>query len=239
MTARVQDGDPGIDLPLVIDGVVLSFMPKNLAITPDPVSDYLDMMDGGAQEWQRRPFFDGIANHSERYTFAVPYDSVKGDNRVKIELIRARGGTHRLTLWRKTPVIYTCLPGLQRYYFPRFRKCAAHIYAGLLVGSVVVSTEVFPTTAELLRDGVATPLNVTYGEGPALADPGPGAIVIAREPDTDGETADYTAFLVGTPLLAGDVITLWSCFSHDVSMRSPSLQLVGLQEHHAYTFVEV
>lgn len=236
MPALIQKGDAGLDRAVLIDGVSLSVLPREMNASPEPVSDYQNMLDGGAREWQRRPHFDGVADHADRYTFSFPYDSIRGDDRVTMERMRVRGGIHRLTLWRMVPVIWTCRAGLKRYYFPRFRKCAAHLYAGVtLPGSIIVGTVTFPTEASLNGDALA----VSYAEGPALADPGVGGIVIARQPDVDGEALDYTAVLLGDDVAEGDVIELWTCFTFEVSLYSPTFRLSGLVESHSYTFVEI
>jgi hypothetical protein len=233
----VLKGDPGIDRPIVIDGEVLSIMPREMTATPEPLSGFLPMLDGGEREFQMRPHFDGIANHADRYTFSIPYDRLRDDNRVRMERIRVRGGTHRVVLWRMVPVIYTVpLAGLKRYYFPRFRKCAAHVYDGLDIGNgYFVSTDLFPTFITL--NGAE--LVVTYAGGPTLADPGAGAAVIAREPDVTGAATDYTAFMLGDAPDMGDEIEVWSCFAFDCSLRRSDVRMVGPTESHAYTFVEV
>jgi hypothetical protein len=229
----VTKGDPGIDRPLVIDGIVLSVMPREAV--PRPLSRFLDMADGGAREFQIRPHFDGIARHADRYTFTIPYEWLSGENREKMELIRVSGGAHRLTAWRMVPVRFTCKAGVQRYYLPRFRKCAAHLYSGLQNGAYTVDTELFPTLATLNDVELA----VTYAEGPTLADPGAGGLVIARQPDSAGSAKEYTALRLGDVVVTGDDLILWSCFAHECSMLEPSIRMVGNTESHAYTFVEV
>lgn len=236
MLPRIAKGDAGTAFPPVIDGRVLTLLPAEMNLNPDPVSDYLDMLDGGAREFQRRPGFDGVANHSDRYIADLLYEQIRGTNRVEMESIRARGGLHRLTIWRMVPVFYTCKAGVQRYYFPRFRKVAAHVYAGLnLGGGIIVTTSVFPTLATLNGDE----LDVTYAVGPALVSPGAGGIVIAREPDATGAATDYTALMLGDTVSTGDELELWTCFSFECSMRAPRMVLRGQTESHAHTFVEV
>jgi hypothetical protein len=236
LPALVEKGDPGIDRSIVIDGVVFSVMPKDMDVSPEPVSDYLDMLDGGAREFQRRPHFDGVPDYSDRYTFGFPYEALNNDDREKLELIRVRGGIHRLTLWRMVPVVWTCKTGVQRYYLPRFRKIAASVYDGLAIGGgVTVATDRFPSIASL--NGAA--LTVTYADGPTLASPGAGGIVLARDPDLTGEATDYTGVYVGTAVESGDELILWACFAFEVSMRAPRMKLSGINESHAYTFVEV
>lgn len=236
MLPLIAKGDPGITREIVIDGRVLSFMPGTMEVTPDPVGDYQAMLDGGAREWQRRPHFDGIANMMDRYTISVPLGSVKGDDRIIMEEIRAAGGIHRLVLWRMVPFIYTCRAGLQRYYLPRLRKCAAWVYAGLQIGrGVIVDTDVFPTYAT--RNGVA--LAVTYAEGPALVSPGAGGLVIARQPDNSGAATDYAAFMLGDVPAGGDVIVLWMAPSFEMSLRAPSVRISHSQEAVSLTFVEL
>lgn len=235
MPVYVKKGDPGTDRPILIDGIVFSVMPSDMEITPEPISEYLDMLGGGAREFQRRPGFDGVADHADRYTFAVPYGYLKGENRVQMELIRVRGGVHRLTVWRMVPVFYTLKSGVQRIYLPRFRKIAAHLYDGLNMGGVVVTTASFPTYATLNGD---TELAVTYAAGPTLVTPGAGGIVIARQPDTSGAATDYTAMLLGDTVETGDTLELWSCFTFECSMRAPRVIVTRQQESHAHTFVE-
>lgn len=241
MLPLLERGDVGTDRPILIDGIELSVMPAEMEIIPEPVSEYLDMFDGGAREFQRRPYFDGIPNYSDRYTFVIPYDALRGEDRVKVELIRARGGIHRLTVWRMVPVVWTCVAGVSRYYLPRFRKPAAHLYAGTAItgvggaGAATVTTNAFPIEATL--GGVA--LDVTYAEGPTLADPGAGGIVFARMPDVDGEAADYTALRIGGALVTGTELVAWGAWSHEVSLRAPRVAIRGLVESHALTFVEV
>jgi hypothetical protein len=234
--ALIAKGDPGIDREIVIDGVVLSVMPGTLDVDPAPVGDYQDMLDGGAREWQRRPHFDGIANMMDRYTITVPIASLKGEDREKMEVTRATGGIHRVVLWRMVPFVYTCKTGLQRYYLPRLRRCAAWVYDGLLMpGGEEVNTENFPTYATLGDDA----LTVTYAEGPTLADPGAGGIVISRQPDSSGAAADYTAFRVGDSPAGGDILTIWMAPSMEMSLRGPQIRVSHGQESHAYTFVEL
>jgi hypothetical protein len=236
MVALIAKGDPGINREIVIDGRVLSFMPGTMEVTPDPVGDYQDMLDGGAREWQRRPHFDGIANMMDRYTINVPLGSVDGENRIIMEEIRATGGIHRLVLWRMVPFIYTCIAGLQRYYLPRMRKCAAWVYDGLLIGGgVIVDTEVFPTYAT--RNGAT--LAVTYAEGPALVSPGAGGLVIARQPDSAGAATDYTAFMLGDVPAGGDVIVLWMAPAFEMSLRAPQVRVSAGLESQSFTFVEL
>jgi hypothetical protein len=237
----VLKGDPSFDRPLVIDGIVLSIMPREMTATPRPISDFLDMLDGGGREFQRRPHFDGVADHSDRWTFSFPYGNLKGENLIKMDLIRVSGGVHRIVMWRMLPVIWTCKSGVQRYYLPRFRKIAAHVYEGLDIGNgYFVNTELIPTIATLTRlDLSETELAVTYAEGPALVDPGADGLVIARQPDTSGAAMDYTALLLGDDVDTGDKLTLWSCCAFDCSLLDPSIRMVGPTESHAYTFVEV
>ena len=236
MPALIAKGDPGIDREIVIDGVVLSVMPGTLEVDPAPVGDYQDMLDGGAREWQRRPHFDGIANMMDRYTISVPIANLKGDNREKMEVSRATGGIHRVVLWRMVPFVYTCKAGLQRYYLPRLRKCAAWVYDGLLIGGgVEVNTENFPAYGTLGDDA----LTVTYAEGPTLADPGAGGLVISRQPDSSGAAMDYTAFRIGDVPAGGEVLTIWMAPSMEMSLRAPQIRASFKQESHAYTFVEL
>lgn len=239
MVRQIEQGDPGTDRPILIDGIELGIMPADLDAPPEPVSDYLDRLDGGASEHQRRPFFLGAPNYSDRYSYTFAYDQIQGDDRVKMELIRVRGGIHRLVVWRMVPVIWTCLAGVQQYYLPRFRKPAAHLYSGLRMGgdagSIVIGTETFPIDATL--NDVA--LTVTYAEGPALVAPGAGEIVISRQPDVTGEAADYVPILLGDTVVTGDELILWGCWAHEVSLRAPGLTMRGQTESHAYTFEEV
>jgi hypothetical protein len=212
-------------------------MPRDLTAPPAPISDYLDLLDGGAKEFQRRPHFDGVANHADRYTFSFPLDNLRGDNRVTMELIRVRGGTHRLVIWRMVPVIWTApRAGIQRFYFPRFRKCAAHVYEGLHIGSgVFVSPDLFPTLATLNDED----LTVTYAEGPDLASPGAGGLVVSRLADESGPAMDYSAVRVGDTIAAGDELVIWTCFAFECSMRRQDVRMVGPTESHAYIFEEV
>jgi hypothetical protein len=242
MTALLLPGDPAIEYPLMIDGTSLSVLPSEMDVTPSPVSTYLDMLDGGAREMQRRPYFDGIASYSDRYSFDVPYNALRGSNLMAMELLVARGGTHRLVMWRSRPFVFVCKAGVQRYYFPRFRKCAAHLYSGTVIGgheagggAIVVSTALFPTVATLNDD----PLTVTYAEGPTLVDPGVGGMVIARQPDASGVAADYTAIMLGDVVTDGDELIVWMPPAFEVSLRDPRQRISGLREHHSYTFVEV
>lgn len=237
MLPVIARGDPGIDRPIVIDGQVLSIMPIPLELAPDAVGEYQDMLDGGAREWQRRPHFGGIANHMDRLTINLGY-APEGPDREKLELIRATGGVHRLVLWRMVPFVFTCIAGLQRYYLPRMRRCAAWVYDGLLMpapNAVTVSTDAFPTDATFDGDALA----VTYAEGPALADPGAGGIVIARQPDTSGAAIDFTAFMLGDVPVGGEVVVIWTAPTFEVSMREPRMRLSAGQEVHSYTFVEL
>jgi hypothetical protein len=236
MLPLIAKGDPGIDREIVIDGVVLSIMPSPFDMTPDPVSVYQDLLDSGGREWQRRPHFDGIANHMDRYTITIGFGSIKDENREKMEVIRATGGIHRVVLWRMVPFVYTCVAGLQRYYLPRLRKCAAWLYDGLLIGGgVTVATDAFPTYATLNGDLLA----VTYAEGPTLVTPDAGGIVIARQPDSSGAATDYTAVQLGDVPAGGDVLTIWMAPAMEMSMRAPQIRVSRAQESHAYTFVEL
>lgn len=236
MPPLINKGDPGIDREILIDGIALSVMPGTLEVEPAPVGDYQDMLDGGAREWQRRPHFNGVANMMDRYTISVALGSVKGENREKIEVLRATGGIHRVVLWRMIPFIYTCKAGLKRYYLPRLRKCAAWVYDGLLIGGgTEVNTESFPTYATMNGDELA----VTYAEGPTLADPGAGGLVMSRQPDSSGGAIDYTAFMIGDVPIGGEIITLWVAPSMEMSLRAPQIRVSQLQESHSYTFVEL
>ncbi len=236
MLPLIARGDPGIDRAIVIDGIVLTIMPEAMEVTPEPVGDYQDMLDGGGRVWQRRPHFDGIANHMDRYTISVPFAAIQGENREKMELIRVTGDPHRVTLWRMVPIVYTCKSGLQRYYLPRLRKCAPHLYDGLeLGGGVIVDTETFPTFATL-ED---VDLTVTYAEGPTLVEPAAGGIVIARQPDATGEAAEYTAVMLGDEPEEGDVLTIWTVTTHEMALRAPQMRVSHSQESHSYSFVEL
>lgn len=240
MSADLFIGDPGIARPVLIDGVELSVMPSEFDMLPEPVSDYLDMFDGGAREFQRRPYFDGVNNYSDRVTFSFPIDQIRGENMRKMQLILARGGTHRITVWRMSPVVFSCVSGVQRYYLPRFRKVAGHLYAGLTlsgggVGDTIVTTDAFPLIATLNDADLA----VTYAEGPTLVAPGAGGIVIARQPDTSGAATDYVAVRMGDSPDTGDELILWSCWTHETSLRDPRISVRGPQESHSYTFVEL
>lgn len=241
MSPLIERGDAGTDRPVLLDGIELSIMPADMEITPEPVGDYVDMLDGGAREFQRRPWFDGVPNYSDRYTFSIPYEQIQGTDRIKLELIRNRGGIHRLVVWRMVPVVWTIVADLSRYYLPRFRRPAAHLYAGTLIGgsggggAATITTTAFPLEATL--DDVA--LDVTYAEGPTLIDPGEGTIVVARQPDTAGETQDYTALMLGGDLVDGAELVVWGAWSHEVSLRAPRVALNGVRESQSLTFVEV
>lgn len=236
MLPLIARGDPGIDREIVIDGRTLTFMPSEINLQPDPVSDYQDMLDAGSREWQRRPHFDGIASYMDRYTLTLTLADLRGPNRITMEEIRVAGGVHRVTLWRMVPMTFICQPGLQRYYLPRLRKCAAWVYDGLVIGGgTVVGTEAFPTEATYDDEALA----VTYAEGPVLADPGAGGIVIARQPDTSGDAIDFTAVLLGDEPVGGEVLTIWMAPSFEMSMRAPQIRIVAGQESHSYTFVEL
>lgn len=236
MPPLIAKGDPGIDRQILIDGIVLSFMPGTMEVTPDPVGDYQDLLDGGAREWQRRPHFDGIANLMDRYTISMPLASLKGDDLEKMEVIRATGGIHRVVLWHMVPFVFTCKAGLQRYYLPRLRKCAAWVYTDLLLpGGIIVDTESFPTYATL----AGVELEVTYEEGPTLADPGAAGLVIARQPDSSGAATDYTAFRIGDVPAGGDTLIVWMAPAFEMSMRAPQVRVSRGMESHNYTFVEL
>jgi hypothetical protein len=236
MLPQLARGEPGTKRSILIDGIEFSVIPSEMEILPEPISDEIQMLDGGAREVQRRPHFDGVANHSDRYTFSIPYAALKGDDLQNIELVRVSGGLHRVTIWRLTPIRWTCKAGVQRIYLPRFRKCAAHLYAGLLLsGAVTVDTTIFPSFADL--DGVEKV--VTYAEGPTLIDPGAGGLVIAKQPDASGPAMDYTALLLGDVVTTGQVLTLWTSLTFETSMRAPRITLNGTREDHAHTFVEV
>lgn len=235
MPVYLTKEDPGTAQPIMIDGLVFSILPSEIDMTPEPISQFLDTLGGGAREYQRRPGFDGVADHADRYTFAIPYEGLKGSNRVNMELIRVRGGVHRITVWRMVPVVYTLKSGVQRIYLPRYRKIAAHLYDGVNLGGVIVNTTSFPTLAELNDD----PLSVTYATGPTLVSPGAGGIVIARQPDASGAAMDYTAMLLGDTVETGDKLSLWAAFTFECSMRAPRIIMRRQQESHAHTFVEV
>jgi hypothetical protein len=239
MPRLIDKGDPGTDRSILIDGIQLSILPADLDAPPEPVSDYLDRLDGGASEHQRRPYFLGAPAYSDRYTFTFAYDQITGDDRVKMEEIRVAGGTHRIVVWRMVPIIWHVQAGVSRYYLGRFRKPAEWLYRGLILsgpaGSTEVTAEHFPIDATLAGEA----LTVTYAEGPTLADPGTGGVVIARQPDVSGEAADYTAVRVGGTLTTGDVLMLWGVWAHEVSLRAPGLVMRGQTETQSYTFVEV
>lgn len=240
MPRLINKGDPGTDYPILIDGVQVSVRPADLDQPPASVSDYLDRFDGGASEHQRRPWFLGAPAYKDRYSFTFSYDQIKAEDRIIMDELRVGGGIHRLTVWRMVPVKWVCLAGISRYYLPSFRKPAAHLYDGVELsgpaGFVVVDPlDTFPIDATL-ND---TTLTVTYAEGPTLADPGAGGIVIARQPDTSGETADYCAVRIGDAVETGDVLMLWGCWTHEVSWRTASVNLRGQVESQAYSFVEV
>lgn len=237
MPPLIAKGDPGIDREIVIDGIVLSVMPGTLDVDPAPVGDYQDMLDGGAREWQRRPHFDGCANMMDRYTIGVPIGNLKDGNREKMEVVRATGGTHRVVLWRMIPFVYTCKAGLQRYYLPMRRACAAWVYDGLQLGTsnVFVNTVNFPSEATFNGDEEV----VTYAEGPTLAGPGAGGLVISRQPDSSGAATGYTAFRIGDVPTGGEVIVLWMAPSFEMSLRAPQIGVSYKKESHSYTFVEL
>lgn len=239
MTALFTPSDPGVDLPVLIDGVELSILPADMDIEAEHVADYLDMLDGGAVECERRPHFAGVADYSDRFTFSIPYGQVSGDDLTKLKLMRVRGGAHRITLWRYEPIVYTCKAGVQRYYLPRFRKCAPHLYAGLVIagGRVISPTSIpnIPTLATLN----GSPLTDLYAEGPTLADPGAAAIRIARQPDASGPAMDYTAMRLGDTVVTGDELIVWMCLTYETSLRSTPVRLSGVIEDRAQTFVEV
>lgn len=236
MLPDIEIGDSGIRRAIVIDGYVFRNLPQEIEALPEPVSDYQDMLDGGAREWQRRPYFDGVPNHSDRYTFSIPFEWLEGEALQNMEIIRVTGGIHRLTLWRMVPIVFTCKAGVQTYYLPRFRKVAAHLYTDLHLGNgVFVSTDAFPTKATL--NGL--PLTVTYALGPALDPPAAGGIVFAKYPEIAGAAMDYTPLRLGDAVATGDTLILWGCWSHEVSMRAPRIRMSGMNESHAHTFVEV
>jgi len=239
MVRLIEKGAPGTDFPILIDGRQVSILPADLDQPPTPVSDYLDRFDGGASEHQRRPFFLGAPNYKDRYSFTFTYDTLSTEDRIVMEELRVMGGIHRLTVWRMVPVIWSCLAGVARYYLPSLRKPAAHLYDALVItgrtGVATVTTEAFPIDAWLNDD----PLTVTYAEGPTLADPGAGGIVIARQPDASGEAADYVAVRIGDTVVTGDILKLWGCWTHEVSLRAPGVTLRGQAETQNYTFVEV
>src|SRR3954467_8200814 len=135
--ALVEKGDPGIDRPLVIDGIAFTVVPRGVSVTPTPIGDHVDTLDGGSRVFQPRPSFDGVSDYIDRYEITVPYAALAGQNREQMELIRVSGVVHRVGIWRLVPVKYTCKGGLTRYYLPRYRQNAAQIFAGVLVGGTV------------------------------------------------------------------------------------------------------
>jgi hypothetical protein len=227
--------DPGFDRPLVIDGMVLSVMPRDMDMFPEPESEYQKTLGADTIEWQRRPGFDGVADHQDSYVCNVPFAKLAGTNRTIMELIRVTAGPHLLTVWRMVPMVFTCKSGVQRYYWPKRRKCAAHFYAGLDIGNgVFVDTDQFKTLA-YLND---VELTVIYAEGPTLIPPAVGSVVISRLPDADGIAKGYTAMLLGDAVANGDVLKVWSVPTLQVSMRSPRIRIDLGQESHSYVFAE-
>ncbi len=240
MPRLIEKGDPGTDRPILIDGIELRILPAELDAPPEPVSDFLDRLDGGSSEHQRRPWFDGVANVRDRKTFTFAYDQIQGDDRIKMMEIVARGGLHRITVWRMEPIIWTCREGVSRYYLPAFRKPAAHLYSGLVLGgetagAVTVTTEAFPIDATLNGDA----LTVTYEEGPILSNPGTGGLVLGRVPNSDGEEAGYTRVRAGGTLVTGDELILWGVWTSECTLRSPGVTMRGQTESQAFVFVEV
>lgn len=230
-------GDPSTELPLVIDGIVFNIRPSDYEPVPVTVGDRQEMLDGSKTVWERRPGFSGIANKNEHFTISFPFSALSGDNLVNMKMIRAEGGLHRLTLWTPEALVYTLAAGVTRIYLPHFRSCAPHLYSGLELdgGRVIVDTDVLPTLATL--DGAA--LNVTYAEGPTLAAPGGGGLVIARQPDTSGETIGYTAMRLGDTPAGGEKLRIWMFMALLCDMEVTNVNLSGLREDHAYTFVEL
>jgi len=238
----VSLGDPGIKGPLVIDGIPFKFNPQAIEATPTPVSDFVELFDGGQLEVQRRPHFDGIANLNARWTISFPHDALKDDDLTNLELIFASGGNHFLTLWKLMPTVFTCRAGLKRYYLPRFRKCAAHLYSGLQLSSqgswasALVSTNLFPTYATL----AGSALTPSYANGPTLTDPGAGGIRISRQPDGPGSDArDYVPMLLGDSPAGGALLVVWMCQTFQMSMQAPRITMRRADEQHSYTFTEV
>lgn len=227
--------DAGFDRPLLIDGQILSVMPRDMDMTPEPESTFLKAMSGNTLGWQHRPGFDGVADHQYGWILNVPYASLRGDDRAIMDWIIVSGDPHLFTVWRMVPMKFTCKSGVQRYYWPRRRKCAGHYYSGLNIGNgIFVDTTYYPTEA-YLNDA---PLAVTYAEGPTLISPGDGAMVISRLPDAAGIARGYTGMLLGDTVADGDVLKVWSVPTLEVSMRSPRIRLDLGGESHSYVFFE-
>lgn len=236
MLPLVDKGDPGINYPPIIDGRVFGVIPTGVEVVPLPIADHIDTADSGSRVFQRRPSFDGVADYHDRYEIKIPYRSLKGQDRVSMELIRVSGLLHYFAMLRLVPVIYTCRSGVRRYYLPRYRRVAGHVYNGLAVAGRPVTTETFPTYASLR----GVDLNVSYANGPALVDPGAGNVVFSRDADVSGVARDYTAFRIGDEVAAGDQIVVWFCPVFHMNLDSPRIQFAEAigRESHEYLFRE-
>lgn len=239
MPVYANPGDPSTEFPVMIDGIAFSFRPSEIGMPPDSTAVTQTMLDGSRRVWHPRPSFSGIPNSSEPRTFDIPYERLSGNDLKNMMEIEASGGLHRLTIWRSTPIVYTLQAGITRLYLPRLRKCAPHLYSGSIVEAernVIANVANFPTL--VTRNGVA--LDVTYAEGPSLASPGAGGIVIARQPDGSGlRTAEHTAMLLGDNPVGGEKLIVWTFLTHECSLAQPDVRMRGLTESHSYTFVEV
>lgn len=236
--ASYAPGDPGLDRNIVIDGHVFSLLPSSLSSTPEPIEDAVDLMDAGSKVFTLRPHFDGVANVHSRYSFSVPYARLQGDDLVAMDEIEATGGVHLLALWKLRTAIFTASGQTSIFYFPRYRRNAAQVYAGLTLpqGGVPVSTANFPTFVSV--DGVVQ--NVGYANGPAntLAAPAAGSVTIAKNPNTTGTALGYTGMRFGAVPAKGARIKVQWPPAFEVLWREPQERYSGMVESRQVTLVE-
>lgn len=235
--ALVKPGDPGTDRSIVIDRHVFQFQPGEMTVVPRRIEDRVDLMDSGSKLFTIAPYFDGVANTHTRYEIDFPYGSLKGADLEAFDDIDATGGVHLVAIWKLRPAIYIASGLTDTFYFPRYRRNAAQVFAGLVLsGGAVVSTANFPVYA-WRDDDVLTPV---YANGPAslLAAPGADEISVAAVPEVIGDALGYTGFRLGAVPAAGTRIKVLWCPAFEMFLGDPEERMRGTAESRRYPFIE-
>ena len=223
-----------IQRAITIDGVDFPISFQSLTVDPAPIETPVDTIDGGSVSF--RPLaLPGCPDMSDRYTINVPSSNLTGAPLIQLERIRARGGYHTLAYWRPIRTFYTAKAGQTKFYLPRYRTNAPQVHAGLIDHGITMSTTVAPLLAWLN----GTPLTVTYAAGPTLVAPAAGAIVVSQAVETTGPGTNYAPFLVGSVLVAGDVIEIEWFPLFLMTLTGPKISYPRtVVEDHSYTFRE-
>jgi len=207
MTVIMDSVTGGLRRSITLDGIDLGLMPPSMPITPEPLQDIVNTLDGGSVAFGVYAGL-GHADMLDRYTIPLDYEHVDGTLLRTLQRQRAIGGFHTLCVWKPIFTFYTARAAQSRFLLPRYRRNAGKVHEGLIFEGVTVNTTSAPFKAWKIVGGVATALTIVYANGPTVTTPAAGSLTVARDAHFEGIDTGYAEFRIGDVLAAGDKIEL-------------------------------